>query len=165
MNTSPQSRSISVTGFCRGTSVAALTKYFTSFGSIEKVFIQNSKTSQICKIIAGDLDTFEKILSFAGHQLKGRDLLCSKFLYGKALYERLKIENKNRVIIKNIPHGVNEDDLVACLEREIGSMTRVYHFKSERKKQTFRKYSSFAVCFSTQEQAGKATSGKNGEFI
>lgn len=138
--------------------------YFANFGRIERADILENNVSRFCRLRVSDSETFNKILSFQKHKLKGRDLLCTKFLHGRELYVHLKMQNKNRVIIKNVPNYVKMKDLAYSLEKEIGKIVRIFHFKSENDKKMNRQFSTFAVTLSTPQQSDYITSASKGVF-
>lgn len=61
----------------------------------------------------------------------GRSILCAKYQEGSKLMRLNRLNNQRRVILKNVPADLKQDDLKTYLDSSIGKVEIIYEFKSE----------------------------------
>lgn len=109
-------------------------RYFSQFGEIKNVIMfyrETDMTSSIqlnrgfCHIEVAHESTVKAILAHGGHFFRGRYLHCAAYKSGDKLREINKYNDETRVILKNVPAGMNENQLRCTLEA-FGAAKNVY---------------------------------------
>lgn len=152
-----------------------LKAYFGSFGWIESVLTFNKKTRRVavakdnklpppgtsglnyerikgfCIVNAGDSATFERILNHSPHILNGRTIQCSEYITGSKLGQANVEKNSRRVIVKNVPPTITDDELKEILESYAGPIEIFFCFQTDNRKLILKgkqkKNKTFSVMF------------------
>lgn len=97
-----------------------LFEYFSQFGSIIRVEVSSKKQRRrstqrnpgYCQIVVGDWDTAAKILRHENHHFQGRKISCQPFRKSGSLKRSNLLNNRRRIIIKNLPVSYTEFKLI-----------------------------------------------------
>lgn len=172
VNESSSKLSVFVAGAPSGIHSSTLVRYFGIFGkvvgahSFTKVHkshtINNAKTSNFVVRVA-DRQTYNTILAYSGHELLGRSLICSEYLTGKELILKNSEANKRRVILKQVPLELNENEVRDYLKKHFGRVEFFYPYKPEsgqigRSEMANKRYRTYNVMFVEKKSAREITS-------
>ena len=122
-------------------------QYFGYFGSIGRVTMFYHREQKIpnklinrgfCHIRLADSLTLDNILSH-NHIFQGRKILCSIFKKGKLLKQNNNQNDGSRVIVKNIPSTVSEQELQTYIQK-FGKVKLAYFIRNPEAKATHHIY-------------------------
>lgn len=167
---------IFVAGIPYNTSEKDVINFFGKFGKVLGVAKHRRSTKhhnsyQQCYIREGhcvlalsDYETFDSILKTKNITMFGRSIMCEAYKSGVQLYKQNSVNNKKRVILKNVPTQYEDEEVKTLLQSAYGEVDTLYHFISEQKSpgkfHKKRKYKSFSVMFKHEASAQKAAEDK-----
>ena len=152
---------IYVAGIPSSCSDEDIREYFRRFGEIDSVQTFEDKSrapdasrSQpkrairgFCIVTTYSRDTFRSIVSFKRHQFFGRALACRQYMVGEELKRRNKQLNDRRVILKQVPKDVSQDELQKTLESIGGEVEMFYIFHPDDEAAAPRRHLTCSVMF------------------
>ena len=113
---------------------STLLAYFENFGRILRVRMFFRDTTEkvnkgYCHVITDDRSAYDKILAHSPHYLGKRRLYCSALISGRRLEKHNLYNNTKRIILRNLPPEMTDDDLYVILS-EFGAIEMAYIFKA-----------------------------------
>lgn len=152
---------IYVAGIPSTCSEEAISEYFQRFGSIDSVqtFEDRTRTQSgsrtqpkppirgFCILTTSSRDTFRSIVGFKSHLFFGRALACREYMVGEELRRRNKQLNDRRVILKQVPKDVSQDELRRTLESIGGEVEMFYVFHPDAEAAAPRRHLTCSVMF------------------
>lgn len=152
---------IYVAGIPSSCSDEDISEYFRQFGEIDSVqtFEDKSRTlgasrnqqkrmiRGFCILTTSSRDTFRSIVSFKRHLFFGRALACREYMVGEELKRRNRQLNDRRVILKQVPKDVSQEELRRTLESIGGEVEMFYVFHPDAEAATPRRHLTCSVMF------------------
>lgn len=158
--------SIFVSGVSANRREIEVRDHFQRFGSILSVILIRTvkRGFSAFKVIPGEKSTYQRILNFKYHNLDGRVIQCQPFVSGKELQKANMNMNHRRMIIKNAPANlIDEEVLKSLIEKQFGKVDTLFKLKNDTEYQPEilgqnQKWNAFSVLFEREEAANNAKS-------
>lgn len=158
--------SIYVAGIPSQASRSEIKKYFSQFGSIERVVTFEDKGRRsiftgddrmpirgFCIVTPRSKHTFDRILEHSEHRFGDRILACRKYVNGLELQQQNKLLNDRRVILKQVPLSIEEKTLKKTLELIGGQIEMFFAFRPDTELKRQRKHLTCSAMFSDSRGA------------
>lgn len=99
-----------------------------------------------CLLKVSDKKDRDALIGMKTTRFRQRTLFFSPYLEGQDLYKHNNLNNKTKVLIKEVPIFLNEIDLIQALERDFGKVNNVFAYNEpcsefKRKNRNHRTYS------------------------
>lgn len=113
---------------------SALLTHFRAYGTIDRLRVffkdSNGKVNKgYCHVLTQDESVFKKILDDKNHYFQGRKLHCTALITGSKLDKQNKVGNNKRVVVRNLPSDVTDNDLYNFFVK-FGEIEMAYIFKA-----------------------------------
>lgn len=159
-----------LTGIPTGTQPAKLASMFSSIGFTVKIYDQKEQAimpsrpikNGYCLLETSSRRDYESLLDMKHVAYVGRRLIVKPYLAGVELYKENRKNNKRRVLLKQVPTYITDEEVKFHLCEKFGEIVEFYRLQSHKLAESFkdRGFKAFSVMFkdSVVEKVGQNTS-------